>query len=62
MNMYQISNNYGKKKVKKNKTKENKETANPEKSIRLKWSVIEKMTIEELDIYLSKTFKINHNQ
>lgn len=59
MNKYQISNNYGKKKVKKNKTNENEETAKPEMTIRLKWSVIDRMTIEELDIYLSKTFKIN---
>lgn len=64
--MYQISSNFGRplKKCKNKENKKNKEkTSKPKQQehtiVRLKWSEIEKMTIDELEIYLNHNFKIN---
>ena len=54
--VYRISNNDGKC-FKKKEKKEKKE----KKIVRLRWSEIEDMSYEELDIYLNNTFKINNH-
>lgn len=55
---YKISNNLGQKKKKNPKAKSKIKLQRP--IVRYNWSVIENMTLEELDNYLTNTFKINH--
>lgn len=61
--MYQISSNFGRplKKCKNKEKKDKKSKPNQQEHaiVRLKWSEIEKMTIDELEIYLNHNFKIN---
>ena len=56
--MYKISSNFGRP-VKKNKNKKNTSTSQQLHTVRFKWVEIENMTIDDLDIYLTKSFKIN---
>lgn len=63
--MYKVSNNNNRvkrKKAKKDKSKANDENSfwTPSPKIAYSWSAIENMSCEELDIYLTTTFKINH--
>ena len=56
--MYKISNNQGQKKKKISKNKDDKKQSQCSITTH-KWSVIENMTEEELDTYLTRRFMIN---